>query len=103
MASSHDALELESESEKFRNFWTKKDQKNFAIFSFEEFEKSIGDLQTKQHSQRRLQDPSRMGPFLKALDQYREVVEEFFPKSDILPFLCVSLSLEKPQILRTDL
>ncbi|GES57152.1 Zinc finger, C2H2-type/integrase, DNA-binding protein [Aspergillus terreus] len=93
MASSHDALELESESERFRNFWTKKDQKNFAVVSFEELEKSIGDLQRKQDSQRRLQDLSRMGSFLKALNQYREVVEEFFPKSDIIPFLCGPIKL----------
>lgn len=90
MASNPHAPAFERVLEEFKKGLKKRDQENFKITTFKELRKSIGDLQTKQHSQRRLQNLNRLKPFLEAIEQYGKVVEVFCNSNDIVAFVWVS-------------
>ena len=90
MASNPHAPAFESALEEFKKGLKKRDQETFKITTFKELKTSIGDLQKKQHSQRRLQNLNRLKPFLEAIEQYGKVVEVFCNTNDIVAFVWVS-------------
>jgi hypothetical protein len=90
MASNPHAPAFERELEEFKKGLKKRDQENFKMATFKELEKSIGDLQTKQLSQRRLQNLNRLKPFLDAIEQYGKVVQVFCNSNEIVAFVWVS-------------
>ena len=74
----------------FKKEVRKRDQEIFKLTTLEELGKSIGDLQDKQHSQRRLQNLNRLRPFLEAIEQYGKVVEVFCNNNELVAFIWVS-------------
>ncbi|KAI0550332.1 putative zinc finger protein [Xylaria curta] len=47
----------------------------------------IGEIQAKQHAQRRLKDLNRLEPFLEAIQQFGELVDKFHKNDDIVAFI----------------
>src|SRR5687767_3411997 len=75
----------------FKNTLKKEDKDNFKFTTLGDLEKVIGELQKKQHSQRRLQGVIRLKPVLEALSEYGKVVEVFCNSSDIVAFVWVCI------------
>jgi tetratricopeptide (TPR) repeat protein len=73
----------------FKKDLTKRDKDNFKITTFQDLQKSIDDLQKKHQSTRRIQDLSRLGVFLEAIEQYTKVVEPFCNSNEIVAFVLV--------------
>ncbi|KAJ5768868.1 hypothetical protein N7520_003427, partial [Penicillium odoratum] len=71
----------------FKKDLTKRDRDSFKITTFQDLQKSIDDLQKKHHSARRLQDLSRLGVFLEAIEQYTKVVDPFCNSNEIVAFV----------------
>ncbi|KAF2178004.1 putative zinc finger protein [Zopfia rhizophila CBS 207.26] len=93
MANSSHAPAFERALEEFRKGLKKRDQEeNFKKTTFDELKKCIGDLQTKQHSLRRLQNLNRLKPFLEAMEQYGKVVTIFCNSNDLVAFVWVASS-----------
>lgn len=93
MASARDNIHtplFEKALEEFKKTLKKKDKENFSFSTFADLEKTIGDLQAKQHSQRRQQALIRIKPFLEAMEQYGKVVEVFCNASAFVAFIWVS-------------
>jgi hypothetical protein len=68
----------------------RRDIDNFKFTTFEELEKCIGELQTEQHAQRRVQNLNRLKPFLEVIKQYGEVVDLFCNVNEMVAFIWVS-------------
>lgn len=81
----------------FKKDLTKRDKDNFKITTIQDLQKSIDDLQKKHQSTRRIQDLSRLGVFLEAIDQYTKVVEPFCNSNEIVAFVLVRAKFEYPQ------
>ncbi|KAL7933255.1 hypothetical protein V8C35DRAFT_305329 [Trichoderma chlorosporum] len=60
---------------------------DFRITTSEDLLRIIGELQARQHRERRLKDLSRLGHFLEAIDQYGQVVETFCNSNEVMSFL----------------
>lgn len=90
MARNNHQLKFERLLEEFQKTLKRREVQSFRITTFHELEKSIGDLQVKQHSQRRLQNLNRLKPFLEAVRQYEKVVKLFYDNDEILAFIWVS-------------
>lgn len=73
----------------FKKDLTKRDKENFKITTFQDLQKSIDDLQKTHQSTRRIQDLSRLGVFLEAIEQYTKVVEPFCNSNEIVAFVLV--------------
>ncbi|KAJ5563904.1 hypothetical protein N7513_000146 [Penicillium frequentans] len=71
----------------FKKDLTKRDKENFKITTFQDLQKSIDDLQKTHQSTRRIQDLSRLGVFLEAIEQYTKVVEPFCNSNEIVAFI----------------
>ncbi|KAJ5809175.1 uncharacterized protein N7503_001393 [Penicillium pulvis] len=71
----------------FKKDLTKRDKENFKIATFQDLQKSIDDLQKTHQSTRRIQDLSRLGVFLEAIEQYTKVVEPFCNSNEIVAFI----------------
>lgn len=78
----------------FKKTLKKEDKDNFKFTTLDQLEKVIGDLQKKQHSQRRLQNVIRLKPVLEALSEYGKVVEVFCNSNDIVAFVWVRIFSE---------
>jgi hypothetical protein len=75
----------------FKRDLSKKDKDFFTtVTSFEELEKSIGNLQATQNGKRRARNLERLGPFLEAMKQWGQVVEVFCNSSEFVAFVWVS-------------
>ncbi|KAI1205006.1 putative zinc finger protein [Annulohypoxylon truncatum] len=61
--------------------------KDFQTTTLRNLQDSIVELQAEQHSQRKLQNLNRLQPFLKAIEQYGEVIRTFCNNSDIVAFI----------------
>jgi hypothetical protein len=81
---------FEKTLEEFKKTLKKKDKENFKISTFADLEMSIGDLQAKQHSQRRQQALIRIKPFLEAMEQFGKIIEVFCNTSEFVAFIWVS-------------
>ncbi|KAJ5901293.1 hypothetical protein N7504_007286 [Penicillium tannophilum] len=79
----------------FKKDLTKRDKENFKITTFQDLQKSIDDLQKTHQSTRRIQDLSRLGVFLEAIEQYTKVVEPFCNSNEIVAFILVASSYQK--------
>jgi hypothetical protein len=90
MASNLQQLKFESLLKEFKRTLKRKERENFRTTTFKELEKTIGDIQARQHSQRRLQNLNRLKPFLEAVRQYEKVIKVFYDNDDILAFIWVS-------------
>ncbi|KAI3335699.1 putative zinc finger protein [Ustulina deusta] len=78
---------FEKALEDFKKGLGRREIGDFKATTLEELERSIGELQAKQHAQRRLQDLNRLQPFLKAMKQYGQVVDLLCSNNDILGFV----------------
>ncbi len=83
---------FEKALEDFKKGLGRREIGDFKATTLEELERSIGELQAKQHAQRRLQDLNRLQPFLKAMKQYGQVVDLLCSNNDILGFVWVCIS-----------
>lgn len=84
------AASFESVLESFKKGLKKRDIDNFKFATFQDLEKCIGELQTEQHSQRRVQNLNRLKPFLEVIKQYGEVVDLFCNVNEMVAFIWVS-------------
>ncbi|KAK6082031.1 zinc finger protein [Seiridium cupressi] len=71
----------------FKEGLGRRDLEDFRTTIFEHLKANIANLQVRQHSQRRLQDLSRLQPFLEAVDQYSKVVVSFYLNDDTVAFV----------------
>lgn len=68
---------------------TKRDQDTFKVTTLGELKASIAEVQCRQHAARQLQNLNRLTPFLKAAEQYGEIVSLFSNNNDIMAFIWV--------------
>ncbi|KAI9662395.1 MAG: hypothetical protein M1821_008562 [Bathelium mastoideum] len=87
MADNHPSTLFENVLEDFKKDLRRKDQENFKGTTLKNLQNSIGNLQQKQHSQRRLQNLNRLKHFLEAIDQYGKVIEVFANSSIFVAFI----------------
>lgn len=71
----------------FKKDLSRQEKQNFSFTDIKGLNLAIDDLQKKQHSQRRLQNLSRLKPFLEAMEQYGKVVEVFCNSSEFVAFV----------------
>ncbi|KAF2102281.1 hypothetical protein NA57DRAFT_35425 [Rhizodiscina lignyota] len=71
----------------FKRGLKKRHQENFKMTTLADLMESIGEIQRKQHSQRRLRNLNRLSAFLEAIDQYGKVVEVFANSSIFVAFV----------------
>ncbi|KAF4631381.1 hypothetical protein G7Y89_g6756 [Cudoniella acicularis] len=81
------ALVFERVLEKFKVPLKKKDRDNFQMTTLPQLQKAIADIQKKQQSERRMQNMTRLGRFVEAMEEYWKVVEVFCNSSQFLPFI----------------
>jgi hypothetical protein len=86
--------------EEFKKNLKKRDQENFNATTYETLRASIASLQAPQHAQRRLKNLNRLMPFLRAVEQYGNVVRGFCDTNEILAFIWVSNSKENAKPLK---
>lgn len=67
----------------------KRDAEDFRATTLNHLRTSIANLQAKQHSQRRLQNLTRLEPFIEAIEQYGTVVSDFCDNTNIVAFVWV--------------
>lgn len=68
---------------------SKRDQDTFKITTLGQLRASIAEIQSRQHAARRLQNLNRLTPFLKAAEQYGEIVSLFSNNNEIMAFIWV--------------
>ena len=71
----------------FKKDLSRQEKQNFSFTDIKGLNLAIDDLQKKQHSQRRLQNLSRLKPFLEAMEQYGKVAEVFCNSSEFVAFV----------------
>ncbi|KAI1113983.1 putative zinc finger protein [Nemania sp. NC0429] len=71
----------------FKRSLRRREIEDFRKTTLEDLKTSIGELQTRQHAQRRLQDLNRLQPFLTAIEQYGKVVGTLYGNEDIVAFI----------------
>ncbi|KAI1121431.1 putative zinc finger protein [Nemania abortiva] len=71
----------------FKQNLGRREVEDFKKTTLEELRVRIGDLQARQHTQRRLQDLNRLEPFLNAIEQFGGVVSIFYTNDDITAFV----------------
>jgi hypothetical protein len=77
--------------DRFKKDLSKKEKDYFTnVTSFDELEKSIGDLQERQTVKRQARNLERLSPFLEAIKQWGQVVEVFCNSSEFVAFVWVS-------------
>lgn len=85
-----DLSDIETVLEKFKNsLRSRRDQEAFRTTTLRGLKDSIAKIQTQQHADRQLRDLNRLRPFLKAAEQYGEVIRLFCNSSEIMPFIWV--------------
>ncbi|RSL58822.1 hypothetical protein CEP54_007587 [Fusarium duplospermum] len=73
--------------EKFEQSLRRRDQEAFKGTTLETLKRGIATLQVRQHAERRLQNPNRLMLFLKAAEEYGEVLQVFYPGHEIMAFI----------------
>ncbi|TGJ88444.1 hypothetical protein E0Z10_g384 [Xylaria hypoxylon] len=71
----------------FKEGLGRREIEGFRATTLKDLKTSIGKLQAKQHAQRRLQDLTRLQPFLGAIEQYEQLVDLFYSNNDIVAFV----------------
>ncbi|KAI8630498.1 putative zinc finger protein [Xylariaceae sp. FL1651] len=71
----------------FKEGLRRREIEDFKTTTLKELNTTIRQLQAKQHAQRRLQDLNRLQPFLKAIEQYGELVDRFYSNNEIVAFV----------------
>jgi hypothetical protein len=89
MAATNYAAAFERTLEEFKKDLKKRDLDNFRNTTLDGLKQCIGDLQTRQHSSRRLQNLNRLKPFIEAMEQYGKVVTIFVNSNEIVAFVWV--------------
>lgn len=76
--------------EDFKKDLKGRDAKNFQDATLESLEETIGQLQKKQHFERRQRSLARLARFLEAVNEYGKVIEVFCNSNIFVPFVWVS-------------
>lgn len=77
--------------DQFKEGLGRREIEDFKTTTLKDLKINIGNLQAKQHAQRRLRDFSRLQLFLEAIEQYRDVVDKLYSNNDIIAFIWVSV------------
>ena len=77
--------------EDFKKDLRKRDQEIFKITTFEEMQKCIAEVQTKQHSERRVLNLNRLTPFIEAVEQFGRLVRLFCNSDEYVAFVWVGI------------
>ncbi|KAH8652695.1 hypothetical protein BGZ60DRAFT_533558 [Tricladium varicosporioides] len=86
-ASNANAIVFESILKRFKDPLKKKDRDNFQMTTLEQLREAIGDIQKKQQTSRQMQNMTRLGKFIEAMEEYGKVVEIFCNSSQFVPFV----------------
>lgn len=87
MSANHHQSAFDKVLEEFKAQLGPTEIQDFKTTTSENLSRVIGDIQNKQHRERRLQNPNRLDRFLKAIDQYEQVVKTFCSNNEVMPFL----------------
>lgn len=88
--------------EGFRRRLSAEDLENFELTTFESLELAIKEIQRAQAQRRALRNLNKVKPFLRFLQDYARVIEQFVSaKPDFLAFIWVSVNAASPPILHS--
>jgi hypothetical protein len=88
--SSHSGLEQELDD--FQSALESRDLDKFRRTTFDDLRWCIGDLQSRQHAERQLQDLTRLERFLEVVGPFGKSIQAVSDRDDVLPFIWVSIA-----------
>ncbi|KAI0157994.1 putative zinc finger protein [Hypoxylon sp. FL1284] len=71
----------------FKEGLSRRDIEDFRTTTLDQLRTAIVTLQTRLHTQRRLQDLNRLQPFLEAIEQYGKLVSTFYRNNDTVALI----------------
>ncbi|UKZ69787.1 uncharacterized protein TrAtP1_010791 [Trichoderma atroviride] len=87
MSANHRQLVFDKALEEFKRYLKPRELEDLKATTSENLSRIIGEIQTRQHWERRPQNLSRLDRFLEAINQYEQVVKTFCNNNDVVPFL----------------
>jgi hypothetical protein len=81
---------LEKELDNFISAMESSVLHRFRRTTFDDLQWCIGDLQSRQHAERQLQDLTRLERFLEVVGPFGKSIQSISDRDDVLPFIWVS-------------